>query len=31
VLVDPGANVASLRAFAAEIMPSLTEERAAAD
>ncbi len=31
LLVDPGASVASLRAFAAEIMPSLTEERAAAE
>jgi len=31
LLIDPGANVASLRAFAAEIMPALTTDRAAAD
>ncbi|MBX3503370.1 MAG: LLM class flavin-dependent oxidoreductase [Alphaproteobacteria bacterium] len=31
LLIDPGANVASLRAFAAEIMPLLSEGRAAAE
>lgn len=31
LLIDPGANVTSLRAFAAEIMPALTADRAAAE
>jgi alkanesulfonate monooxygenase SsuD/methylene tetrahydromethanopterin reductase-like flavin-dependent oxidoreductase (luciferase family) len=31
LLVEPGANIASLRAFAAEIMPALSEGRAAAE